>query len=123
LRYRIDADPGVSFVASEGGGMAIGPTLYFQRSGDDWQADGRRWFAAFATPAPMKAGESEIIASFDQNWTSTETMSRAKNPQAFADALADTVRLGFVFGGGNGYGHGAYATGKAKFTLLEFIPA
>jgi hypothetical protein len=29
-------------------------------------------------------------------------------------------RIGFTFGGGDGYGHGTYATGSARFVVTSF---
>ena len=41
MRYRIEAEEGTRFMPrSDPGAMSIGPTLYFQRKGDDWKRDG-----------------------------------------------------------------------------------
>jgi hypothetical protein len=128
LRYRIDADPGVRFdPASQPSAPSIGPTLYFQRAGDDWSGAGAfeayRWWATFAAPEPIVPGEFTITAPFSSRWTAVETSNNQDNAAAFEAALANAARIGFTFGGGTGYGHGVYATGKASFTLLEFTVA
>ena len=42
------------------------------------------------------------------------------DPRDFRAALAGAERVGFVFGSESGRGHGVYATGPARFTLLDF---
>jgi hypothetical protein len=125
MRYRITAEPGVDiFAASVPGAPSIGPTLHLQRKGDNWSGRGEfesyRWWATFASPMPIVPGEHEIIAQFDQRWTAVETSDSSTSPQVFLDALEQADRIGFTFGGGTGYGHGVYATGKARFELLSF---
>jgi len=45
-----------------------------------------------------------------------------RDPNAFGDALRQLDRVGFVFGdpAAGATGHGVYATGPARFTLLEY---
>lgn len=124
LSYRVDADPGVSFCpSSDPKSLSIGPTLYFQREGDDWSGQGRsetyRWWATFASPMPIVPGNHVVSAPLAGRWTAVETSNSIGNSQAFLDALAHAARIGFTFGGGTGYGHGVFATGKARFTLLS----
>ena len=99
-------------------------TLYFQRAGDNWTGTGKyetyRWYASFATQADLGAREYTIEARFDDNWTAIQTSSRATQPEAFADALANAERIGFVLGGGDGLGHGVSATGPAKLIVKSF---
>jgi hypothetical protein len=99
-------------------------TLYFQRNGDDWSAQGNmeayRWYASFGTVQDLKAGEFVMTARFDQNWTAILSSSRENNPAGFAAALADAGRIGFVLGGGDGLGHGVYATGPARLVVTAF---
>ena len=99
-------------------------TLYFQRRGDNWtgveQYETYRWYASFATQADLSAKEYTIEARFDDNWTAIQTSSRATQPEAFADALANAERIGFVLGGGDGLGHGVSATGPAKLIVKSF---
>lgn len=124
VRYRVDADPGVKFVPSSDANAPAMISAYFQRKGDDWSAGGvyeaYRWFASFATHTPVTVGEHTIEASLYENWTAVLTSSRANNLKAFHDALDNPGRVGLVFGGGTGLGHGMYATGPASITLLSF---
>jgi hypothetical protein len=53
----------------------------------------------------------------DGRWTAVQTSNAVNNSAAFRDAVRDAERVGFTFGGGNGYGHGVYATGPARFVL------
>ena len=93
-------------------------TLYFQRRGDNWSARGPfetyRWYATFASHMPIEPGEHEIVAPLDANWTAVMTSSARTAPAAFRDALRHANRVGFVLGGGDGYGHGVFATGRAR---------
>jgi hypothetical protein len=121
LRYRVELDPGVTLHPKCCPEMvATGPTLYFQIANDDWASDGGRWWATFATPIPIEPGEHELQVPFDGNWTSVMTMSRTSNLQQFEQALAHAGRIGFTLGGGDGYGHGIYATGPARLIILDF---
>lgn len=122
LDYRIEADPGVELLPSTGtaGMPGVGPTLYFQRSGDDWDTDGWRWWASFASPLPVVPGTFEISVPLDGPWTSVEHMTAASNPAEFAAAKANADRVGFTFGGGTGLGHGLYATGHARVIVTSF---
>ena len=99
-------------------------TLYFQRSGDNWTSAGKyeayRWYASFATQSNLSAREYTIEARFDDNWTAIMSSSRLTHPEAFADALANAGRIGFVLGGGDGLGHGVYATGPARLIVKSF---
>ena len=99
-------------------------TLYFQRKGDNWsgveQYETYRWYASFATQADLSAREYTVEALFDDNWTAVQTSSLYMNPEAFADALANAGRIGFVLGGGDGLGHGVSATGDAKLIIKSF---
>jgi hypothetical protein len=124
MRYRLDADPGVRIVPATDPALPSIITLYFQRGGDDWSGVGEyeayRWFATFASRSPIVPGEHEIVAPLDARWSAVETSDVETNPSGFRAALAQTDRVGFVLGGGDGYGHGAYATGRARLTVLEF---
>ena len=48
------------------------------------------------------------------------TSSADSNPDAFRDALANADQVGFVLGGGDGYGHGVFATGQARLVVTDF---
>lgn len=121
MRYRIELAEGAKIVpSSDPAAPSIGPTLYFQKAGDDWATDGNRWWATFASPSPMVAGEFEIIAPIDGAWTSVMTITAKNSPDEFLAAWNSADRIGFTLGGGTGYGHGVYATGQARLTVLSF---
>lgn len=124
MRYRIEAAPGVQIVpatAPQGPAMM---TLYFQRAGDTWtgrrQFETYRWYATFATRSPLRPGTGTIVAPLQANWTAVMTSSARTHPGAFADAVAEADEVGFVLGGGSGFGHGVYATGPARLIVTEF---
>ena len=124
MRYRVETAPGVRIAPST---APAGPsilTLYFQRAGDDWSARGRyetyRWYATFASHMPIAAGEHEIVAPLDADWTAVQTSTARTAPGAFRDALAHAGEVGFVLGGGDGYGHGVFATGPARLIVTDF---
>lgn len=93
-------------------------SLYFQKSGDDWNTDGDRWWATFATVALDHAGDYAISASLDGPWTSVEVKTAESHPQDFASAKAKAGRVGFTLGNCTGFGHGG--TGPATLTIREF---
>jgi hypothetical protein len=121
MHYRIEADPGVQIVpVCCSTSPAIGPTLYFQQQGDDWNTDGMRWWATFDTKSPMVSGDYEVTIPLDGAWTSVMTMTAQSNPQQFITAKSNAGRVGFTLGGGDGFGHGVYATGRARLVVTEF---
>lgn len=99
-------------------------TLYFQRRGDDWSGKGKyeayRWYATFATKTPITPGEHEIVAPLGENWTAVMSSAATTNPSGFFSALDEAESVGFVLGGGDGFGHGVWATGPAKIVVKEF---
>jgi hypothetical protein len=123
MRYRIDAEPGTTFITDDGAGTPM-VTLYFQQRGDDWrgmpgETESYRWWATFASQS-LSPGEHEMVAPLDGPWTATLTSSRQNNPAGFAAAIANIECLGMTFGGGSGYGHGLAASAPARFVLLDF---
>jgi hypothetical protein len=124
MRYRVEADPGVRFVAASDGKSGSMITLYFQRAGDNWSGRGRfesyRWYATFATQAPLTPGDHLMAAPLDGAWTAVETSNARTSPGAFRAALAAADEVGFVLGGGDGYGHGIFATGRARLIVTDF---
>ena len=123
IRYRLEAAPGVKVEARTAPGTPGIITLYLQRAGDDWSGAGNfeayRWYATFATQT-ITPGEHEIVAPLSGEWTAVETSSSRTNPGGFAAAVANADQVGFVLGGGDGYGHGVYATGPARLVVLDF---
>ena len=124
MRYRIEAAPGVRIVPRTNPAQASMITPFFQRSGDNWSARGRyeayRWYGTFATHSPLRPGTFEMVAPLDGNWTAVERSSARTNPAGFRDAIANADQVGFVLGGGDGYGHGVYATGRARLIVTDF---
>lgn len=124
MRYRIDAAPGVEIRPITVPHLPSMLTLYFQRAGDNWSARGPfetfRWYATFATHSPMTPGEHVMVAPLNGNWTAVQTSSARTNPAAFRAALAEAEQVGFVLGGGDGVGHGVFATGPARLTVTDF---
>jgi hypothetical protein len=121
MHYRIEADPDVQFLPPCCPQLlAQGPAGYFQQKGDDWNTDGERWWASFNTPYPMGPGERELILPLDARWTSVFTMSADSDPAQFAKAKQNAERVGFTMGGGDGYGHGTYVTGRARMVVTAF---
>jgi hypothetical protein len=124
MRYRIVAAPGVRIAPPSEPTAPAMLTLYFQRRGDDWSGRRRfetyRWYATFATQTPLRAGDRTLSAPLDGNWTAVETSTARNHPAEFRAALADADRVGFVLGGGDGYGHGVFATGPARLIVSDF---
>ncbi|MFN3387839.1 MAG: hypothetical protein ACK40O_02840 [Allosphingosinicella sp.] len=124
MRYRIEMAPGVRIEARTAPGTPGMITPYFQRAGDNWSGRGRfetyRWYATFATQSPLERGEHVIVAPLGGRWTAVETSTASNSPAAFRAALAGADQVGFVLGGGDGYGHGVYATGKARLIVTQF---
>lgn len=124
MRYRIEAAPGARIVPRTAPALPSILTLYIQRAGDNWSGRGPyeayRWYATFARQSPISPGEHEIVAPLDANWTAVQTSSARSNPAAFRDALANAEQVGFVLGGGDGYGHGVQATGPARLIVTDF---
>jgi hypothetical protein len=125
MRYRIDAAKGVKFTPREYPNQSAMISLFFQRSGDNWRAKGRyvdyRWYAPAAKMVPVSAGTNSVtIALSDPDWISVFAARAEASKAGFDAAIADTDRVGFVVGSASARGHGVFATGPAKFTLLEF---
>lgn len=121
VRFRAEAAPGTVIY---GKGCAITSpgtvTAYFQRAGDDWNTDGWRWWATFATVTLAGPGEHQIVAPLDGPWTSVIAKTAASAPGDFAEAKRRTGRVGFTFGNCEGYGHGVRATAPVRFVVTSF---
>jgi len=124
MRYRVEAARGAGLVAASDGRSPSMITLYFQRAGDNWSGRGRfetyRWYATFATQTPLTPGDHVMVAPLDGAWTAVETSKATTNPAAFRAALANADQVGFVLGGGDGFGHGIVATGPARLIVTDF---
>jgi hypothetical protein len=124
VRYRIDAAPGVRFVPQEKPGEPATVSLMFQRAGDSWSGkrhEFHRWYAPTATVRELGPGRGEIVVNLDDAaWISVFGRPASQFPEAFADALSETERVGLVFGSAGARGHGVYATGPARFRLDSF---
>lgn len=124
MRYRVEAAPGARIVPRTSPASPSQITLYFQRGGDTWNARGPyeayRWYATFATKMPITPGVHQIVAPLTANWTAVMTSTARTNPAGFRDALDNADQVGFVLGGGDGYGHGVFATGPARLVVTDF---
>ena len=124
LNFRLEMAEGVKLCPAKSPDSPSLLTLYFQRRWDNWSGrwpfETFRWYASFATIVDLHAGEYTLEARFDQNWTAVETSSRKKNPSAFQSAIDNAGRIGFVLGGGDGLGHGVFATGPARIVVTGF---
>lgn len=124
MRYRIDAAPGVRFAPRETPALPATLSLYFQRRGDNWTGrrgyDSYRWYAPAHTVAQISRGVHEVTVRLDDAWTSVNGLTAAADPDAHRAAIADTDRVGFVLGSHQARGHGVYATGSARLTVLSF---
>lgn len=124
MRYRVEAALGVRIVPATAPQSPSILTLYFQRGGDNWSGRGRfetyRWYATFASHSPIRPGTHQIVAPLNGAWTAVQVSSARTAPTAFGAALAEADEVGFVLGGGDGFGHGAFATGPARLIVTEF---
>jgi hypothetical protein len=121
MDYRVETDPNVVLHPKCCPGLeSVGPTMFFQEKDDDWRTDGKRWWATFNSPAPIQAGSYHMDIPLKALWSSVYVMNAETNPTEFAEAIQNTDRVGFTFGGGDGYGHGVYADGKARFIVTSF---
>jgi hypothetical protein len=122
LTYSIEAAPGTRFVPQESPNLPATLSLYFQRTGDGWtvrQPDWR-WYAPTSRTVPLAIGTHTISIGLDEDWVAMTGPGAYANPAGFRAALAETARVGFVFGSARGRGHGVYATGPARFTIRDF---
>lgn len=124
IKYRIEADPGVKILPRTDPNLPSLLTLYFQRSGDNWSGAGAyetyRWWATFRTHVDLTPGEYEMTARLDENWTAIMYSTAQSSPSQFDAARMNASRVGFTLGGGDGYGHGIFATGPAKLIVTDF---
>lgn len=122
LRYRIDAAPGTRFIAQENPAERATLSLYFQRAGDRWtrRTSTYRWYAPHARLVPLAPGVHTVSIRLDERWIAVMGEDAQSHPEAFEMAKAEAARVGFVFGSASARGHGVFATGPARFTVLDF---
>lgn len=126
VRYRVEAAPGVRFVARDTPALPATVSLYFQRRGDSWSGRGRyafyRWFAPPGGVRQIAPGVQEMTVSLqDPRWLSVSGGRNAgAHPRQFSEAIDQAGRVGLLFGSSARRGHGVFATGPARFTLLSF---
>lgn len=122
LRYRVDAGPGAQFIAQESGAPGtVG--IAFQRAGDTWSGRGRfsefRWYSP--TVADLKPGSNTLTVRLDDpRWVSVDGRPAGGSPEGFAAAIDQADNVSLTFGSSAARGHGVFATGPAKFTILDF---
>ena len=123
MRYRIDAARGTHFVADETPDQPATVSLYFQRRGDNWSARGRygsyRWYVPIRAVIPLEPGVRTVTVRFDEPWGNVHGVKNSQDAAGYRAALEDTARLGVAFGSSDRRSHGVYATGPARFTLLD----
>ncbi len=124
MRYRVDLARGAQILPARAEGQPATLTLYFQRSGDNWSGRRRyhsyRWYANFASERALTAGVHTVTVPLDGPWTSVQGKPQQDHPREYAAALANAGRVGFVMGSPIASGHGVYATGRARLTVLDF---
>ena len=123
MRYRIDAARGTRFVPFERPNEPATVSLYFQRRGDNWSARGRyesyRWYVPGQAVVPLTPGEHTITVGLNERWTNVYGVGNDADQRGFAEALRDTAQIGVAFGSIGRRSHGVYATGPARFTLID----
>lgn len=124
IRYRVQVDPGARIVATTVPKWPGLITPYFQRAGDNWTGRGRfetyRWYGTFATKV-LEPGQFEIVAPLTSKWTAVETSNALTAPGRFRDAAVNADQVGFVLGGGDGFGHGVHVVGgRARLIVTDF---
>lgn len=125
MRYRIEARRGTQFIPLQDPTQPATVSLFFQRSGDRWSGKGRyafyRWWGPTASLRPVAPGTYDVTVSlYDPDWISVWGGKAGDNARAFEDAIDNADSVGFVFGSSSLRGHGVYATGPARFTLLDY---
>ena len=122
LTYRIDAKPGVRFVPQQYPEQEAILSLYFQRAGDRWTArtPHHRWYSPVNRAVPLQAGTHSVTIALDEPWKAMMGGDGHSLPAQFARAKHDAAVVGFVLGSSGGRGHGVFATGPARFTVLDF---
>jgi hypothetical protein len=96
----------------------IPPTisLYMECSDNDWQRDGGRWWSR--ATGSLIPGRHVLEANLTPDeWVSVHTEAS----ELFAASMSRVAKVGFTLGGGEGKGHGVYATIPSRFVLHSFV--
>ncbi len=125
IDFELVAPPGTKLLPRDGSNLPSLLTIYFQRTGDNWYADAAtetyRWWASPKTVVDIQPGQRyRIRQRFDETWTAVLTSTSHTKPFEFAQARAYATQVGFTLGGGDGLGHGVYATNPARIVVHEF---
>ena len=122
LRYRVDAARGVRFVPTEFSSQPATVSLYFQRAGDGWtgRTPMHRWYAPSSHVMTLKPGTYSVTVPLSADWIAMNGSNARAQPGAFAAAVDQAANVGFVFGSSERRGHGVFATGPARFTVLDY---
>ena len=124
VRYRVDARRGTRFIPQETPNLAPKVSLFIQARGDDWNArrgsEFDRWYSPHGREYTLEPGVHEITIMFDENWIAVMGSDRNRAPREFLRTLQNASRVGLTFGSSSRRGHGIFATGPARFELLEF---
>jgi hypothetical protein len=116
----IEAAPDVKFVGVEDGAPAT-MSVYIQRENIDWQGGFSRWCCPLEYRYDLKAGPFDITVPLTSvMWMGATDQTSETAPAEFMATLAQPGRVGVVFGGNAGRGHGVYATGEARLVNLEW---
>lgn len=115
VNCEIVAAPDVRFVGVEDGAPG---TMSVYIAGPDWRAPHGRWYCPVEYRTPITAGNHAITVPLDGLWMGATDDNSATAPAQFLECLANPGRIGVVFGGNEGRGHGVYATGPARLTIL-----
>lgn len=130
FKFKIVAEEGTRIVPINGrydggdysGGIAT-LSVYIQQKGLKWSGRGhgtQRWWASGMT-TQLKPGEFALeVPLTGPIWSGVNTETWATDTAAFEEAKAKAGKIGFTIGGGDGLGHGAYATAPARFELLHW---
>lgn len=118
LRFRIDTSSAAFVPVNDNSGTSARVRLFLQRRGDPLDLSlgpsYRFWSTAYVE---LTHGEWELSAALEPDqWTN---VNGQRDDVGFAALLADLEWIGFTFGGMFA-GHGVYATGPARFTMLEY---
>ena len=126
FQFRIEGDPGVELVGEESPDRPTMISGFIQRKGDNWSAKGefeayRWWCRTHRVDAPQVGQSYDLVVPFDGEWGAVQTSrTDAGQRAAFEAALANVDRVGITWADNTGLGHGAFATGKARFIMTGF---